>query len=151
MLASVDSAVLEGVEGRLVRVEVHVSTGLPGYTVVRAVSASDSIASKSVTVFCPGNTRVIGTGYATTGGEGNIIVNTLRPSTTSVTATASEDQDGTTAAWSVEAQAVCANQPAVPLVGSLVRIRSNLLTRPPAKAATTVPAMAPAMVRVATA
>ena len=34
MLASVDSAVLEGVDGRVVRVEVHVSTGLPGYTVV---------------------------------------------------------------------------------------------------------------------
>jgi magnesium chelatase family protein len=34
VLASVDSAVLEGVDGRVVRVEVHVSTGLPGYTVV---------------------------------------------------------------------------------------------------------------------
>ena len=34
MLASVDSAVLEGVDGRVVGVEVHVSTGLPGYTVV---------------------------------------------------------------------------------------------------------------------
>ncbi|HTL84082.1 MAG TPA: YifB family Mg chelatase-like AAA ATPase [Acidimicrobiia bacterium] len=34
MLASVRSAVLEGVGGRLVTVEVHVSNGLPGYTVV---------------------------------------------------------------------------------------------------------------------
>jgi magnesium chelatase family protein len=34
MLASVLSAVLEGVDGRLVTVEVHVSRGLPGYTVV---------------------------------------------------------------------------------------------------------------------
>jgi magnesium chelatase family protein len=34
VLASVDSAVLEGVDGRVVGVEVHVSTGLPGYTVV---------------------------------------------------------------------------------------------------------------------
>jgi magnesium chelatase family protein len=34
MLASVRSAVLEGVDGRLVRVEVCVSNGLPGYTVV---------------------------------------------------------------------------------------------------------------------
>ena len=34
MLASVDSAVLEGVDGRVVTVEVHVSNGLPGYTVV---------------------------------------------------------------------------------------------------------------------
>lgn len=34
MLASVWSAVLEGVDGRVVTVEVHVSSGLPGYTVV---------------------------------------------------------------------------------------------------------------------
>ena len=34
MLASVRSAVLEGVDGRVVTVEVHVSNGLPGYTVV---------------------------------------------------------------------------------------------------------------------
>jgi magnesium chelatase family protein len=34
VLASVDSAVLEGVDGRVVTVEVHVSNGLPGYTVV---------------------------------------------------------------------------------------------------------------------
>ena len=34
MLASVNSAVLEGVNGRVVTVEVHVSRGLPGYTVV---------------------------------------------------------------------------------------------------------------------
>jgi magnesium chelatase family protein len=34
MLAAVRSAVLEGVDGRVVTVEVHVSPGLPGYTVV---------------------------------------------------------------------------------------------------------------------
>ena len=34
MLAAVRSAVLEGVDGRVVTVEVHVSRGLPGYTVV---------------------------------------------------------------------------------------------------------------------
>ncbi|MGH9191163.1 MAG: hypothetical protein ACRDZ0_01635 [Acidimicrobiales bacterium] len=34
MLASVASATLLGVEGRPVRVEVHVSKGLPGFTVV---------------------------------------------------------------------------------------------------------------------
>src|SRR5580765_7599599 len=34
VLASVRSAVLEGVDGRVVTVEVHVSCGLPGYTVV---------------------------------------------------------------------------------------------------------------------
>src|SRR5438309_2172314 len=34
VLAAVRSAVLEGVDGRVVTVEVHVSRGLPGYTVV---------------------------------------------------------------------------------------------------------------------
>ncbi len=34
MLAAVRSAVLDGVDGRIVTIEVHVSRGLPGYTVV---------------------------------------------------------------------------------------------------------------------
>jgi magnesium chelatase family protein len=34
VLAAVRSAVLEGVDGRIVTIEVHVSRGLPGYTVV---------------------------------------------------------------------------------------------------------------------
>src|SRR3954451_5929516 len=34
VLAAVRSAVLDGVDGRVVTVEVHVSRGLPGYTVV---------------------------------------------------------------------------------------------------------------------
>jgi len=34
MLAAVRSAVLDGVDGRIVTVEVHVANGLPGYTVV---------------------------------------------------------------------------------------------------------------------
>jgi magnesium chelatase family protein len=34
MLASVPSATLHGVDGRSVSVEVHVSSGLPGFTVV---------------------------------------------------------------------------------------------------------------------
>ncbi len=34
MIASIHSAVLLGVDGRTVRVEVHVANGLPGFTVV---------------------------------------------------------------------------------------------------------------------
>jgi magnesium chelatase family protein len=34
VLATVPSAVLHGIDGRPVRVEVHVSSGLPGFTVV---------------------------------------------------------------------------------------------------------------------
>ena len=34
MLASIPSATLHGVDGRSVSVEVHVSTGLPGFTIV---------------------------------------------------------------------------------------------------------------------
>jgi magnesium chelatase family protein len=40
MLAQVRSAVLEGIDGRVVTVEVHVSRGLPGYTVVGLPDAS---------------------------------------------------------------------------------------------------------------
>ena len=40
MLASVQSAVVRGVDGHAVRVEVHVSNGLPGFTVVGLPDAS---------------------------------------------------------------------------------------------------------------
>jgi hypothetical protein len=89
------------------------AAALPGYTIVSAVSAFDSVAAKSVTVPCPGNTRVIGTGYDVIGSVGGeIVVTTLRPTTTGVTVAATEDQNRTTASWSITAQAVCANQPA---------------------------------------
>ena len=46
MLAFVESATLIGVEGRSVRVEVHVSNGLPAYNVVglpdKAVSEANT-------------------------------------------------------------------------------------------------------------
>lgn len=40
MLASVDTAVLVGIEGSAVRVEVHVSSGLPGFSIVGLPDAS---------------------------------------------------------------------------------------------------------------
>ena len=52
MLASVDSAVLEGVDGRVVRVEVHVSTGLPGYTVVGLPDAAGRESAESARGVC---------------------------------------------------------------------------------------------------
>jgi magnesium chelatase family protein len=40
MLATIPSATVDGVDGRSVRVEVHVSTGLPGFTLVGLPDAS---------------------------------------------------------------------------------------------------------------
>ncbi len=48
MLAAVHSAVLEGVDGRVVTVEVHVARGLPGYTVVGLPDAAGREARERV-------------------------------------------------------------------------------------------------------
>ena len=45
MLAIVPSATLLGVEGRPVAVEVHVSNGLPGFTVVGLPDTAEAMAA----------------------------------------------------------------------------------------------------------
>ncbi|GIU87263.1 MAG: ATP-dependent protease [Acidimicrobiia bacterium] len=52
MLACVPSAVLRGVDGQLVRVEVHVSRGLPGYTVVGLPDAAGRESRERVRAAC---------------------------------------------------------------------------------------------------
>jgi magnesium chelatase family protein len=52
VLASVSSAVLQGVDGQLVSVEVHVSRGLPGYTVVGLPDAAGRESRERVRAAC---------------------------------------------------------------------------------------------------
>lgn len=86
---------------------------LPGYQWVFATGATDSSASKSVTVTCPAGTRIHGAG----GGAieswpawGSVIVNGITPNAalTSVTATAQEVDEGTANNWRVTTYAICA-------------------------------------------
>lgn len=88
------------------------AAALPGYQIVQASSATDSSSFKAVTVNCPTGKRVIGTGFHLLGAQGEIVLDDLIPSATSVSLSADEDQDGTAATWKITAIAVCANQPA---------------------------------------
>ena len=83
---------------------------LPGLQRVAATSASDSATSKSVTAVCPAGKKVVGTGHEIANGKGQVLLDDVVPSEdlTSVRTEAFEDQDGTPAAWSITAYAVCA-------------------------------------------
>jgi hypothetical protein len=83
---------------------------LPGLQRVAATSVSDSATSKSVTATCPAGKKVVGTGHEIANGKGQVLLDDVVPSEdlTSVRAEAFEDQDGTAAAWSLTAYAVCA-------------------------------------------
>ncbi|WP_157979820.1 hypothetical protein [Kribbella monticola] len=83
---------------------------LPGLERVAATSPTDSATDKSVTATCPAGKKVVGTGHELTNAKGQVLLDDVVPSEdlTSVRAEAFEDQDGTTAAWSLTAYAVCA-------------------------------------------
>jgi len=85
------------------------SAAVPGLQVVSATSVLDSNTLKAVTATCPSGKRVVGTGFHLLGGQGDVILDDLRPTATTVTVQAGEDQDGTTANWKITALAVCAN------------------------------------------
>jgi hypothetical protein len=89
---------------------------------VKYKSSYNSTALKNVTVACPGTLRVIGAGGTIHYGEGRVKVDEIRPNETltQVTVYASEDNDGTTGAWEVEAYAICAVAPA-----GLVRVTAT--------------------------
>jgi hypothetical protein len=84
----------------------------PDLEQVRAPSVSDSRASKSATATCPPGKRVLGAG-GELDGLGQVVMDDMTPSKdlTSVRVVGHEDDDGTTANWSVTAYAVCGSAP----------------------------------------
>lgn len=90
------------------------TAAFPGYERVTAVSVSDSLNPKTVTVTCPAGKQVVGTGGFITGGFGQVVMDRIFPNggLTSVTVRGYEDEDGTAANWSVRAYAVCGLPPA---------------------------------------
>ena len=95
---------------------------MPSQQLVNYTSAYNSSASRNATVSCPGTLRVIGAGGTIHYGDGRVKVDEIRPneSLTQVTVYASEDSDGTTGSWEVEAYAICASPPA-----GLVRVTAS--------------------------
>ncbi|BCJ68675.1 hypothetical protein [Polymorphospora rubra] len=73
-------------------------------------SGYDSVSSKSVTVTCSPGRQVHGIGAEILGGNGEVRLTAAHaPDTTSVIASAVEDEDGFGGSWKVRAFAICAN------------------------------------------
>ncbi|GAA2397553.1 hypothetical protein Cme02nite_05830 [Catellatospora methionotrophica] len=81
-----------------------------GYERLLDDSVLSSTSVKSVTVTCSAGRRVHGVGAEILGGEGQVRLTAVHAvSTTAVTATATEDDNGFSGNWKVRAFAVCAN------------------------------------------
>lgn len=89
------------------------AAAVSGWETVRGQpSATNSEILKNSTASCPGNKVVVGAGYEMNGATGDIILDDLIPTASTVTVQAGEDGDGTSLTWNVVAWAVCAFRPA---------------------------------------
>ena len=88
------------------------SAAVVGIERVGVASATNS-ANKSATVSCPAGKKVLGAAADVTPGDGDVLIDDVRPNADlqSVTVNALEDETGTTAAWAVTAIAICAYPP----------------------------------------
>ena len=113
---------------RVRRAAVHtllVFTLAAGYTLAGPAGTADAVvtgvvrvspftattsAAKGLTATCPTGTRVIGAGGDTTGANGEVLLDVMRPNAalTSVFLHANEDEDGAAAAWFLQAFIICA-------------------------------------------
>lgn len=86
------------------------ATPPPGLQRVAATSVSDSL-DKEATATCPSGKKLLGVGGEISGGGGEVALNDVIPVSglQSAIVRAAEDQNGTSANWSVTAFAVCAN------------------------------------------
>ncbi|MGW4497992.1 hypothetical protein ACWENR_05140 [Micromonospora sp. NPDC004336] len=83
---------------------------LPGEQRVTNDSDYTSAATRSVVATCPPGTRVHGVGGEILGGDGQVRLTQMRATTsTTVTVSAAEDEDGFSSNWKVRAYAVCAS------------------------------------------
>ncbi len=87
------------------------AAAVPGLTIMTVTSATDSNDHKSARADCPDDTVAIGSAATIQGGLGQVNIESVVPSTDSVSALAYEDANGTGNQWSVTAQAICAEPP----------------------------------------
>ncbi|MFI9644067.1 hypothetical protein ACIG87_29125 [Micromonospora sp. NPDC051925] len=82
---------------------------LAGEQRVTVDSVSSSVVDRSVTATCPAGKRLHGVGGEIVGGEGQVRLTELRPtSSTTATVRAATDENGFSGSWKVRAYAVCA-------------------------------------------
>jgi hypothetical protein len=88
-------------------------SGLPGLERVSAGSTLDS-SNKSVTATCPAGKKVVGSGFDTNAGNGQVVIDDVRPDAalSGVTVQGLEIGSDFTNPWGITAYAVCATPPA---------------------------------------
>jgi len=120
----------------LVRATAICAAPPAGHQVVAATSPSSSAFSHSATAVCPAGKKVLGTGALLVGGQGQVVIDEVRPNSAlqSVLVTGYEDDDGYAGNWSVRAYAVCAFPPA----GLHLASATNAASSPAFKDITTV-------------
>jgi hypothetical protein len=103
------------------------SAAVPGLLYLSAESNVDSTVYKSVRVFCPAGTQLIGGSYDLVGASGAVVLDDFIPEATNLLVGAGEitgpgeSSDGTTASWKVVATAVCAS----PLPGYSIQSQTS--------------------------
>jgi hypothetical protein len=102
----------------------NASAAIVGIEIASLSSASNSV-DKGVTATCPAGKKVVGAGADVTPGNGDVLIDDIRPnaSLTSVRVNAVEDEDGTSTNWFVAAYAICAVAP-----GGLQRVSATSAT-----------------------
>ncbi|GAA1818922.1 hypothetical protein GCM10009682_44550 [Luedemannella flava] len=103
------AVVVLGATGVVLGVAAPAHAAIPGHEFVSNGSGWSSSSVKSAVVTCPAGKNVIGTGWSIGTTSNDIHVAEVRPTATTVTVVAYEDQDGYTGDWSVTAEAVCAD------------------------------------------
>ncbi|TMR91443.1 hypothetical protein [Nonomuraea basaltis] len=79
-----------------------------GAVVTSSRESVNSSNNKSVTVNCPSGYDVIGSGAELTGALGEVVIDEIIPTATSVTVRGLEDDTGLAADWKIRAYAICA-------------------------------------------
>ncbi len=89
------------------------SAALVGLQRSAPATPPDSAGSKEVTAFCPAGKQLLGAGGDTTPGDGDVLLDDIRPSADLKTlkVNAVEDPDGASQSWFVQAFAICAVPP----------------------------------------
>lgn len=111
----VAAAAVAAALGSLTLPAAPASAAVPGLLYLSAETNFDSTVYKSVRVFCPSGTQVIGGGYQLVGAEGAVVLDDFIPSADNLLVGAGEivgagePSDGTTASWKVVANVVCAS------------------------------------------
>ena len=84
------------------------AAGISGLQVVSNESTSSSEA-KGITVTCPEGKQVVGTGADISGGFGEVVIDQIIPTGTTVNVQGFEKAGGSALNWSIVAIAICAN------------------------------------------